>query len=89
MDQPWPGFSEPEMASRRASLEAVMMQHEISHLLVYGAGGQGTVIPWLTNCPVTQEAMCLVSPDERDALFIQYYNHTPFAQRVATSADVN
>ena len=89
MDQPWPRFSEPEMASRRASLEAVMMQHEISHLLVYGAGGQGTAIPWLTNWPVTQEAMCLVSPGERDALFIQYYNHTPLAQRVATSADVN
>ena len=65
-----------------------MTQHEISHLLVYGAGGQGAAIPWLTNWSVTQEAVCLVSPGERDTLFIQYYNHTPLAQRVVTSADV-
>ncbi|MBP50455.1 MAG: hypothetical protein CL396_10315 [Acidiferrobacteraceae bacterium] len=89
LDQPWPRFSDSEMASRRTSLEVVMTQYEISHLLLYGAGGQGTAIPWLTNWSVTQEAACLVSPGERDALFIQYYNHTPLAQRVVTSADVH
>ena len=88
LDQPWPRFSDSEMSSRRTSLEVMMTQYEISHLLVYGAGGQGAAIPWLTNWSVTQEAVCLVSPGERDTLFIQYYNHTPLAQRVVTSADV-
>jgi Xaa-Pro aminopeptidase len=37
---------------------------------------------------VTREALVVVTPGERDALFVDFYNHVPNAQRIATEADV-
>src|SRR3954449_4092031 len=76
------------MARRRAALEAVMAEHDVAHLLVYGANRVGSAVGWLTRWPVTREALVVVTPGERDALFVDFYNHVPNAQRIATEADV-
>jgi Xaa-Pro dipeptidase len=86
--EPYPRFSDAEMARRRAALEAVMAEHDIAHLLVYGANRFGSAVGWLTRWPVTREALVVVTPGERDALFVDFYNHVPNAQRIATEADV-
>jgi Xaa-Pro dipeptidase len=86
--EPYPRFSGREMARRRAALEAVMAEHEVAHLLVYGANRFGSAVGWLTRWPVTREALVVVTPGDRDALFVDFYNHVPNAQRIATEADV-
>jgi Xaa-Pro dipeptidase len=86
--EPYPRFSDGEMARRRAALEAVMAEHDVAHLLVYGANRVGSAVGWLTRWPVTREALVVVTPGERDCLFVDFYNHVPNAQRIATEADV-
>jgi Xaa-Pro aminopeptidase len=86
--EPYPRFSDGEMARRRAALEAVMAEHDVAHLLVYGANRFGSAVGWLTRWPVTREALVVVTVGARDALFVDFYNHVPNAQRMATEADV-
>jgi Xaa-Pro dipeptidase len=88
VSEPYPRFSDGEMARRRAAIEAVMAEHDVAHLLVYGANRFGSAVGWLTRWPVTREALVVVTPGERDALFVDFYNHVPNAQRIATEADV-
>jgi Xaa-Pro dipeptidase len=88
VSEPYPRFSDGEMARRRAAIEAVMAEHDVAHLLVYGANRFGSAVGWLTRWPVTREALVVVTPGERDALFVDFYNHVPNAQRIATQADV-
>jgi Xaa-Pro dipeptidase len=85
---PYPGFSDAEMRRRRAALERVMAEHDVGHLLVYGANRFGSAVGWLTRWPVTREALVVMSPGERDVLLVDFYNHVPNATRIATEADV-
>ena len=79
-------FSDAEMRRRHDALEAVM--GEVDHVLVHGANRSGTAVGWLTRWPVTHEAIVVVTPGERDVLYVGFYNHVPNAQRMATEADV-
>jgi len=88
MNEPYPRFSEAEMERRHAAVAAVMSEREVEHLLVYGANRFGLGVGWLTRWPVTREAFVLVTPGERDVLFVDFYNHVPNARRIATEADV-
>jgi Xaa-Pro dipeptidase len=81
-------FSDAEMRRRHEAVYAAMAAHEIDHLLVYGANKFGLGVGWLTRWPVTREAFVLVAPGERDVLWVDFYNHVPLAQRMATEADV-
>jgi Xaa-Pro dipeptidase len=86
--EPYPRFSDAEMARRRAALEGVMAEHDVAHLLVHGANRFGSAVGWLTRWPVTREALVVVTPGERDALLVDFYNHVPNAARIATEAEV-
>jgi Xaa-Pro aminopeptidase len=79
-------FSDAEMARRHEALETVM--GDVDHVLVHGAHRSGTAVGWLTRWPVTREAIVVVTPGERDTLYVGFYNHVPNAQRIATEADV-
>jgi Xaa-Pro dipeptidase len=85
---PYPRFSEVEMERRRDALAAAMAERGVEHALLYGANRSGSAIPWLTRWPVTREALVLFTPDERDLLLVNFYNHVPNAERIATEADV-
>jgi Xaa-Pro dipeptidase len=78
-------FSDAEMRRRHEALEAVA---DVDHVLVYGANRSGTAVGWLTRWPVTREAVAVITPGERDVLYVGFYNHVPNAQRIATEADV-
>jgi Xaa-Pro aminopeptidase len=88
-DQAWPRFSDGEMTRRRVAVEGIMAENDVSHLVMYGAGGRGSAVPWLTDWSVTTEVIGITTPGERDALYIQYFNHTPFAERQIDRADVH
>jgi len=76
------------MSARRVALERLMAEREVAHVILYGANRFGSAVAWLTRWPVTREALVVVTPGESDALFVQFYNHVPLAQRLATEAEV-
>ena len=84
-----PRFSDGETARRRAGVEALLAQAECDHLIFCGLNRFGSAVQWLTQWPVTAEAVGVLTPRERDALFVQYVNHAPQARIVADKADVN
>ena len=84
----YPRFSDAEMARRRAAIEMLLAQVECDHLLFCGANRFGSVVQWLTQWPVTAEAVGVLSPGRRDALFVQYVNHAPQARILAHKAEV-
>jgi Xaa-Pro aminopeptidase len=89
LDTEFPRFSETEMGRRRDAVHQVMEQAEVSHLLLCGAGYRGSAVPWLTHWPVTTEVIAVLTPGEKDALYVQYFNHVPLAKRLAVDAEVN
>ena len=76
------------MARRRAAIEISLAQADCDHLVFCGANRFGSIVQWLTQWPVTAEAVGLFTPGERDALFVQYVNHAPQARILADKADV-
>jgi Xaa-Pro dipeptidase len=86
--QEYPRFSQAEMRRRRQMVEEVMARSDVEHLVVHGIGGRGGAVGWLAQWPVTNEAHLVVSANERDALFVQYFNHVPLARNLASDAEV-
>jgi Xaa-Pro dipeptidase len=89
MTAPYPRFSDAELERRHTAVAEVMAAREVDHLLVYGANRFGAAVGWLTRWPVTREAFVVVTPAEPDLLFVDFYNHVPNAERIATEADVH
>ena len=88
LDAAVPRFSAAEMARRRAAIEALLAEAGCDHLLFCGANRFGSAVQWLTQWPVTAEAVGVLTPGQRDALFVQYVNHAPQARLIAADADV-
>lgn len=87
-DAEYPRFSEGEMARRRAAIDALLADAGCDHLVFCGANRFGSAVQWLTQWPVTAEAVGVLTPGQRDALFVQYVNHVPQAKILAEKADV-
>ena len=85
---PYPRFSDAEMARRRDALAAELDRAGAAHAVLYGANKAGPAVGWLTRWPATREALCVFTPGERDLLLVNFYNHVPNAQRLATEAEV-
>jgi Xaa-Pro dipeptidase len=83
-----PRFSEAELVRRREALDAALGEARVDAVVLYGANRAGSAVQWLTGWPVTREAAVLHIPGERDLLLVNFFNHVPQAQRVATAADV-
>jgi Xaa-Pro dipeptidase len=84
----YPRFSDAEMSRRRAAFELLLAQAECDHLVFCGVNRFGSAVQWLTQWPVTAEAVGVLTAQERDALFVQYVNHAPQARLLAEKADV-
>jgi Xaa-Pro dipeptidase len=84
----YPHFSDREMERRRTALDTAMAEREVGHLVLYGANRSGSAIGWLTRWPVTREALVVHTPDEQDVLLVNFYNHVPNAEEIATEAQV-
>src|SRR3954466_4288139 len=87
LDAEYPRFSASEMLRRRTALEEVLAEAGCEHLVFYGANRTGSVVQWLTQWLVTNEAVGVFSPGKPDALFVQYVNHAPLARRLADMAE--
>lgn len=81
-------FSREEMDRRRAAIEAEMDRAGVDRLLVYGSSRNGTAIQWLSQWPVTQEAVLLWGPGTAPVLFVEFANHVPDATARADRVEV-
>jgi Xaa-Pro aminopeptidase len=88
LDAEYPRFSDAEMARRRGAIESMLAETGMDHLIFCGANRFGSTVQWLTQWPVTAEAVGVFTPGRADALFVQYINHVPLAQRLAGRAEV-
>jgi Xaa-Pro aminopeptidase len=84
----YPRFSNGEMARRRAGIEDLLAETGLDHLVFCGANRFGSAVQWLTQWPVTTEAVGVFTPGRADALFVQHVNHVPLARRLADRAEV-
>ncbi len=87
LDAEYPRFSDAEIARRRTAMEAALAAAGCDHLAFYGANRAGSAVQWLTQWPVTTEAVGVFSPGKPDALFVQYVNHAPLARKLADQAE--
>jgi Xaa-Pro aminopeptidase len=88
LDAEYPRFSDSEMVRRRTAVEGVLVEAGVDHLVFCGANRFGSSVQWLTQWPATAEAVGVLTPGRADALFVQYINHVPLAQKLADSAEV-
>ncbi len=88
VDAEYPRFSPAEMTRHRAAVEALLVEAQCDHLIFCGANRAGSVVQYLTQWPVTAEAVGVFTPGMRDALFVQWINHQPQAALLADQADV-
>jgi Xaa-Pro dipeptidase len=87
-EKPYPRFSPEEMDRRRRALIGAMQKMQVDHLLVCGEQRAGTGVAWITGWPTTTEALVVVSPHEKNVMFVEWHNHWPLAQRIAQATDV-
>jgi Xaa-Pro dipeptidase len=88
VDADYPRFSRGELARRRGLMAKAMAQAGIDHLVAYGGFFRGGPVHWLSDWMPTFEAVLVYTPQRRDTLFIQFYNHLPQAQALM-SGDVD
>jgi Xaa-Pro aminopeptidase len=81
-------FSDAEMVRRRALMQAAIAEAGAEHLVFCGYNRAGSCVQWLTQWPVTTEAVCVFSPGKPDAIFVQWVNHAPLARRFAKDAEI-
>jgi Xaa-Pro aminopeptidase len=86
--QPFPRFSDDEFARRRSALIGAMQKMQVDHLIVCGEQRVGSGVTWITGWPTTTEALVIVSPSEKNLMFMEWYNHFPLASRMAQHTDV-
>src|SRR5258708_39634410 len=88
LDADIPRFSAAEMKRRRDIAAAAMAEAQAEHLVFCGYNRAGSAVQWLTQWPVTTEALGVFSPGLPDALFVQWVNHAPLARRVPAAAEI-
>src|SRR5262245_18447081 len=64
-----------------------MAQAEVDALVVYGSGGAGSQVQYLTNWPVTRDAYLIFPREGEPAMYVHYYNHVPLARRASLIPD--
>jgi Xaa-Pro dipeptidase len=88
LDAEYPRFSAAEMERRRSAVERMLAEHALDHLVYCGFNRTGSAVQWLTQWPVTAEAVGVLTPGKPDSLFVQYFNHLPLARQLAEHAEV-
>ena len=64
-------FPPPKWRATARPSKRCSREHECDHLVFCGANRVGSAVQWLTQWPVTAEAVGVLTPGQRDALFVQ------------------
>jgi Xaa-Pro dipeptidase len=88
IDNVYPRFSEHEFSRRYAMVRTRMQEVGLSALVLYGTVSAYDEVLYLSNFPVTREAMLVFPANGEPTLLVQMYNHVPNARRIACITDV-
>lgn len=83
-----PRFSDGEMAHRHAAVRGMMREHGLDTLLIYSSASGFSDVHYLSDFRTMREAYLVVPAAGEPTLFVQYFNHVPFARRRARMAEV-
>lgn len=83
-----PRFSDGELAQRHTAVQAMIDELGLDALLVYSTASGFAEVQYLSDFRTAREAYLVVPAGDDPTLFVQYYNHTPYAHRRARIADV-
>src|SRR5438270_3677355 len=84
----YPRFSEAEFSHRYATVRTAMQQAGLSALIVYGTISSHHEVQYLSNFPVTREAIFVFPDSGEPSLFVQMFNHVPNARQISCITDV-
>ena len=84
----YPRFSDAEFSRRYGTVRAGMQQAGLSALIVYGTTSSHHEVQYLSNFPVTREAILVFPGNGEPSLFVQMFNHVPNARQVSCITDV-
>ncbi|HEY1388971.1 MAG TPA: M24 family metallopeptidase [Ktedonobacterales bacterium] len=83
-----PRFSDGELARRHMAIRGMMAEHGLDALVVYATVGSFAELHYLTDFRTAREAYLVVPAQGEPTLFVNYFNHVPYACRRARVADV-
>lgn len=86
--EPYPRFSAEEFARRYGAVRASMREADLAALLLFGTISSPYEVHYLSNFPVTWEALLVFPLEGEPTLLLELYNHVPNARRVASIDDV-
>lgn len=81
-------FSDSEFARRRKAVHDMMAEQRLDALVVYGTVGSFSEVLYLTDFRTAREAYLVVPSDDEPTLYVNYFNHVPYARRRARVGDV-
>ncbi|MGH7904521.1 MAG: M24 family metallopeptidase [Candidatus Dormibacteraceae bacterium] len=87
-DRLYPRFTAGEFERRHRAVREAMAGAEVSALVVFGNRGSHHEVQYLSNFPVTFEAVLVFPLEGEPALLVRYPNHVANARRVGVVADV-
>ncbi len=88
LDVDYPRFSAGEMARRRKLVAAAMEAAGVDHLVAYASFFRGGPVHWISDWLTTYEAVLVFTPERRDTIFVQFYNHLPQARATMRKAEM-
>lgn len=81
-------FSDDELARRHLAVRRMMTEQELDALVMYSAARSVSEVQYLSDFRTAREAHLIVPSAGDPTLFVQYFNHLPYARRRARIADV-
>lgn len=83
-----PRFSDGEFARRHKAVRDIMAKHGLDALVVYATVGSFSDVHYLTDFRTAREAYLIMPAQGEPTLFVNYFNHLPYARRRARVDDV-
>ncbi|HEU4782908.1 MAG TPA: Xaa-Pro peptidase family protein [Ktedonobacterales bacterium] len=83
-----PRFSDGELARRHKAVRSMMAEHGLDAVVVYATVGSFSELQYLTDFRTAREAYLILPAHDEPTLFVNYFNHVPYARRRARVADV-
>lgn len=84
----YPRFSPAEFGRRHRAVRAALADADLAALITCGTPGSDSEVQYLSNFPVSREAVLIFPLEGEPALFVQYFNHLPTARKLAILSDV-
>jgi Xaa-Pro dipeptidase len=84
----YPRFSDTEFSRRYTAVRAAMQARDLSALILYGTVSAHSEVLYLSNFPVTREAILIFPREGEPTLLVQMFNHVPTARQLACISDV-